>query len=180
MYFLAYRLVEFIDWFFPIFGLRPHFWNWSLPVKRRRTPYREPLRPSQSSTLVSKWVLFSYVYTEIEFLTMNQYGTTSFGLSARKSNVVPGRASALVNHRIHPAQTLDQVIEHDQSSMKDPRVRISVQSSYPPMKVSPYGPSIPQYSLIARSVKQVFPDCIIAPGWFTLLFIYNWKNVEKM
>lgn len=84
---------------------------------------------------------------------------------ASQSNVVPGRSSALVNHRIHPSQTLEQVMAHDQKVMADPRVTITVQEPfYPPMKVSPYGPHVPQYALIARSVKQVFPSTIIAPG----------------
>lgn len=81
-----------------------------------------------------------------------------------QSNVVPGRASALVNHRIHPGQTVEQVIAHDRSVMNDPRVKIDVQSFYPPMKVSPYGPDVAQYAVIARSIKQVFPESIIAPG----------------
>lgn len=30
-----------------------------------------------------------------------------------KHNVLPGRAYAIVNHRVHPGDTLDDVLEHD-------------------------------------------------------------------
>jgi len=72
----------------------------------------------------------------------------------------------LINHRIHPGQTLEQVIHHDSSVMDEPSVNITVQSYYAQMKISPYGPAVPQYVLIAKSIKEIYPDSIVAPGTY--------------
>lgn len=101
-----------------------------------------------------------------------------------QSNVIPQSASALVNHRIHPGQTLQEVIRHDFSVMEESSVNISVQSFYPPMKISPYGPLVPQYVLIAKSIKQIYPDSIVAPGTYyccslhlnQLIALWSWIN----
>ena len=37
-----------------------------------------------------------------------------------KSNVLPSEASAVVNHRIHPADTIDSVIAQDVSEISNP------------------------------------------------------------
>ena len=81
-----------------------------------------------------------------------------------QSNVIPGSASATVNHRIHPADSLDQVMEHNRRVINDPRVQIKVAEYYPPTPISPYGPDIPAFNLIASSVKQIYPTSVVAPG----------------
>lgn len=86
-----------------------------------------------------------------------------FGLFS-KSNVIPGSASATVNHRIHPAESLDQVIEYNRQVINDPRVHIKVLEYYPPVPISPYGQDVLPFNLIASSIKQIYPTSLIAPG----------------
>ncbi|KZS05783.1 putative Carboxypeptidase PM20D1 [Daphnia magna] len=81
-----------------------------------------------------------------------------------KHNVIPGSSSATVNHRIHPADSLDQVIEHNRRVINDPRVRIKVIDYYPPTPISPYGLDVSAFNLIASSVKQIYPSSVIAPA----------------
>ena len=46
--------------------------------------------------------------------------------SGVKSNVLPAEAYALVNHRIHPKDTVASVMAHDKRVIDDPRVRLEV------------------------------------------------------
>lgn len=72
---------------------------------------------------------------------------------------------ATVNHRIHPADTLEQVVDYNRRVINDPRVHIKVVDYYPPTPISPYGADVQQFNLIASSVKQIYPSSIVAPGY---------------
>lgn len=89
-----------------------------------------------------------------------------------KENVIPGSATAIINHRIHPADTLEKVIEHSRRIINDPRVQIKVVNYQPPTPISPYGPDVGPFVLIARSIKQIYPTSIIAPGTAMILLYY--------
>ena len=39
--------------------------------------------------------------------------------------MVPGVAWALVNHRVHPSQSLQEVVEHDILAINDPSINVS-------------------------------------------------------
>ncbi len=56
------------------------------------------------------------------------------------------------------------VLEHNRRVIGDPRVSIKVVTYLPPTPVSPFGPEVASFSLIARSVKQIFPTSVVAPG----------------
>ena len=43
-----------------------------------------------------------------------------------KANVVPGKAKAVVNHRVHPFDNLETVLAHDRDIIDDERVKITV------------------------------------------------------
>ena len=90
-----------------------------------------------------------------------------------KENVIPGSASAIVNHRIHPADSLEKVLEHNRRVINDPRVDIEVLAYHPPTPVSPYGPGVTPFVLIARSIKQIYPTSIIVPGSLKLLIKFQ-------
>lgn len=38
-----------------------------------------------------------------------------------KTNVVPGEASAIINHRVHPADDIDSVVQHLKKVINDDR-----------------------------------------------------------
>lgn len=81
-----------------------------------------------------------------------------------KENVIPSSASAIVNHRVHPGQSLDEVLEHDKAVIDDPQVKITVlnQTEGPP--ISPYGPKAAGFRLIAANVAKIFPNAISIPS----------------
>ena len=54
-----------------------------------------------------------------------------------KDNVVPGEASAIVNHRIHPSETIEDILDHDRRVIDDERVEITQLGYFPPAPVSP-------------------------------------------
>merc|ERR1719228_1568169 len=56
-----------------------------------------------------------------------------------KVNVIPGKATAIVNHRVHPVDTLESVLQHDQDVIDDWRVNVRVLEYESPPAVSPYG-----------------------------------------
>ena len=81
-----------------------------------------------------------------------------------KDNVVPGEASAIVNHRIHPSETIEDILRHDREVIDDERVTISQLGYFPPAPVSPYSSDVTPFQIIANSALQVFPQGKIAPG----------------
>lgn len=83
-----------------------------------------------------------------------------------KMNILPPSAWAVINHRIHPGQSISEVIDYDQKLIADPRVKIQKREEWDiePAPISPYGDDVFGYQVIARSLKQVFPETIIAPG----------------
>ena len=79
---------------------------------------------------------------------------------------------ATVNHRIHPTETVEDVLEHDRSCLcsvkmifdpsrdviDDSRVEISKsENSFNPPPISPYGNEIMAFQVIANAALQVAP-----------------------
>ncbi len=62
-------------------------------------------------------------------------------------------------------------MEHNRRVINDPRVFIKVAEYYPPTPISPYGPDIPAFNLIASSVKEIYPTSVVAPGFSQILHI---------
>jgi len=81
-----------------------------------------------------------------------------------KENVLPGLAEATVNHRIHPSETVEDILAHDREVIDDDRVAIaSSGKSFDPPPISPYSNDIIPFQIIANSALQVFSGHI-APG----------------
>jgi len=81
-----------------------------------------------------------------------------------KENVMPSRAEATVNHRIHPTSNLEEVLEHDRWAIGDDRVKIYARRYVPPPAISPYSDDSIPFQILANSALQVFPTGHIAPG----------------
>jgi len=82
-----------------------------------------------------------------------------------KSNVIPNEASALVNHRIHPADSVQDVIDNDNKIIDDSRVKVNLLSgSFPASKVSPYDSESMSFQIIVNSANEIFPNAHITPG----------------
>ncbi|MEJ8848410.1 M20 family peptidase [Variovorax rhizosphaerae] len=86
--------------------------------------------------------------------------------AGNKDNVLPGRAEAAVNFRVLPGDTLASVEEHLRKQLDNDAIKIK---AYPgnsePSPVSPTDSA--GYRTIEQTVRQSFPDAIVAPGLMT-------------
>jgi len=80
-----------------------------------------------------------------------------------KDNVLPGRAAAVVNFRIHPRDTPDSVIEHVRNVIDDERITITPtdKGGRTPTRVSNIGSD--SYNRLAKTIRQLFPDTVVTP-----------------
>jgi carboxypeptidase PM20D1 len=80
-----------------------------------------------------------------------------------KENVLPGQAEAVVNFRILPGDTVASVQAFVKKTIADERIDVKVAGpSFNPSRLS--SSQSGAFKLIERSVREVFPDSIVAPG----------------
>lgn len=81
-----------------------------------------------------------------------------------KENVLPTRAVATINFRIHPRDTVDSIVEHVRSAVDDPEIEIVVNRDF----ASPASPvsdsSGPGYRDIEASIREAFGPIATVPG----------------
>ncbi|XP_037680815.1 N-fatty-acyl-amino acid synthase/hydrolase PM20D1 isoform X2 [Choloepus didactylus] len=82
-----------------------------------------------------------------------------------KVNVIPPKAQATINFRIHPAQTVQEVLELVKDIVADDRVQYHVLSAFDPLPVSPSDDQAFGYQLLSQTIRSVFPEInIVVPG----------------
>ncbi|GFO28852.1 N-fatty-acyl-amino acid synthase/hydrolase pm20d1.1 [Plakobranchus ocellatus] len=101
-----------------------------------------------------------------------------------KLNVIPPLAEAVVNHRIHPSQTCQEVIDYDRSVINDDRVKIEVLTAMEPHPTSNYGDLDFGYQVLKTSVKQLWPKATVVPAILvgntdTIFYLNFTKNVYR-
>ena len=77
--------------------------------------------------------------------------------------ILPTKASAVVNLRILPAETIAGATEHVRQTIDDPRVKIAAL----PIGVEPSAVSdieAPSFQLIHRTIRQAIPEALVAPA----------------
>jgi carboxypeptidase PM20D1 len=79
-----------------------------------------------------------------------------------KDNVLPSEAKATVNFRILPGSTIQDVVDHVTEVVADPAISIAVKQGNEPSQVS--DPSSESYGQIHKTISEVLPDVIVAPG----------------
>jgi carboxypeptidase PM20D1 len=80
-----------------------------------------------------------------------------------KDNVLPGNAEASVNFRLIPGDTQASVSEHVRSTIRNERISIKPfpgNTDPPPVT----GTASPSFQMFNRTIREVFPDVIVAPG----------------
>ena len=83
--------------------------------------------------------------------------------AGNKENVLPGRAEATVNFRLLPGDTQASVMDHVKQTVANERVDVKVlPGATEPSKVAPTDSA--SYRLIERTVRELFPGTIVAPG----------------
>ena len=83
--------------------------------------------------------------------------------AGNKENVLPGRAEAVVNFRILPGDTSESVLAYVRRVIADDRIDVApLAPGSEPSRVSSV--DAPAYRVIERSIREVFPDSMVAPG----------------
>lgn len=80
-----------------------------------------------------------------------------------KDNVLPNKATAIVNFRILPGETVESVIDYVTKTVADERVKIAPygENRWNPSPVSDVNAA--QFQLVEKTVRQTFPETIVAP-----------------
>lgn len=84
--------------------------------------------------------------------------------SGVKENVLPPTAEARVNFRTHPADTRDDVLQHVRRVVDDPLVELDVGKTLRSGRALVSSPHSESYKLLAATIRQVFPDALVAPS----------------
>jgi carboxypeptidase PM20D1 len=78
-------------------------------------------------------------------------------------NVLPGRASATVNFRLLPGDSSDSVVAHVAEVVQSPTIRITKSPGFSEAsRVA--ATDAPGFRLINRTLRQLHPDVVVAPG----------------
>ncbi|KAG8518089.1 N-fatty-acyl-amino acid synthase/hydrolase PM20D1 [Galemys pyrenaicus] len=82
-----------------------------------------------------------------------------------KANVIPPMAQATINFRIHPAQTVQEVLELVKKILADDRVQMHVTGAFDPLPISPSDEQAFGYQLLRHTIQSIFPEVnIVGPG----------------
>ncbi|HUP62483.1 MAG TPA: M20 family peptidase [Thermoanaerobaculia bacterium] len=78
-----------------------------------------------------------------------------------KENVIPSHARAVINFRILPGDTVDEVVAHVRETAGS---RVAARLLSGARDSSPVSdPRTPQFRTLQRTIEQVFPDAVVAP-----------------
>jgi carboxypeptidase PM20D1 len=79
-----------------------------------------------------------------------------------KDNVLPSRATAVLNHRVLPGDRVDDVVARVRAAVADPQVELRVIEG---REASPSAdPASEGYATLASTIREVFPDTVVAPA----------------
>ena len=82
-----------------------------------------------------------------------------------KENVIPSKASAIVNFRILPGQSSADIKKHVIETVNDPAITLDFMSNNTPNEPSTLSDTDnPAFLTIGKTAQQIFPGAIFAPG----------------
>jgi carboxypeptidase PM20D1 len=82
---------------------------------------------------------------------------------SEKENVLPQEASAVINYRILPGDSVEGVLSHVRAVIANPRIKIqALPLGSEPSAIAPT--DTPAYRALAKSIREVFADTIVVPG----------------
>jgi carboxypeptidase PM20D1 len=119
--------------------------------------------------LANRWLfgpILSRYFEEVPALDAMQRTTTAVTIfeGGVKENVLPQRARAVVNYRIHPRDTINTVSKHVRDTLADDRIKVAVGVRDPPRNpslVSPVGTDA--WRTLASAIRASFPEAAVIP-----------------
>ncbi|MBA2662634.1 MAG: M20 family peptidase [Bradymonadaceae bacterium] len=84
--------------------------------------------------------------------------------ASQKENVLPQRSTAILNFRVHPRDSIEDVLEYARQTIDDPRVDVEAVGRFrsaasPLASLDGFG-----YQALQRAIREVFPGVPVAPG----------------
>lgn len=79
-----------------------------------------------------------------------------------KDNVLPSRATAVLNHRVLPGDRVEEVVARVRAAVADPAVEVRVLEAREASASA--DPASASYAVLARTIGEVFPGTVVAPG----------------
>ena len=79
-----------------------------------------------------------------------------------KENVLPTKAVAMINHRILPGETTEDVVAHVTKAINNDRVVISYDRATEPSAITDSDTEV--FRTLAKTIVEVMPGTIVAPG----------------
>ena len=122
----------------------------------------------QRVALSNLWLFGPVVQAQLEKgASTNAMLRTTTALTVVKAgnaeNVIPGLAEAVVNFRLLPGDTIASVTDHVKQKAGSDRFELmALPGAAEPSPVSPTQSA--SYQLINRTMRQLFPDVLVAPG----------------
>jgi carboxypeptidase PM20D1 len=119
--------------------------------------------------LANRWLfggLLNWSFEQLPALAAMTRTTTAVTMTEAgvKENVLPVRASAVANFRIHPRDRIVDVVDHVRETIADPRVRLEVVTRSPPREASPVSPvGADSFVALQRTIRSVFPKTVVVP-----------------
>ncbi|MFU8859943.1 MAG: M20 family peptidase [Cyclonatronaceae bacterium] len=90
-------------------------------------------------------------------------GAATIFESGMKENVLPTQARAVINFRLHPSDSIADVIDHVRKTINDPRIRITKMHGHiEPSRLSDV--SSESYKTLRRTIREVFPEVTVSPA----------------
>jgi carboxypeptidase PM20D1 len=80
-----------------------------------------------------------------------------------KANVLPSKATAIVNFRVLPGDKVNDVLEHVRHTVADSRINIKLHGDNPREPSNISSDETESFRLLQQTISEVFPQIIVAP-----------------
>ena len=116
----------------------------------------------------NRWLFSPLIKSELEKTnSMNASIRTTIAPTifnaGTKENVLPQKATAMVNFRLFPGDSVEYVIDHVKKAIDDPRVMVTPSSHHPQEASAVSDINQKGYQMVQQTIREVFPQSIVAP-----------------
>lgn len=123
----------------------------------------------QKMLFANHWLFERFIISRLEKITsMNALIRTTMAPTVIqggvKENVLPSQAHVLVNFRIRPGNTPDDVVAHAKKVISNPAVDVSVHGRTGSMPSPVASVDAIGFKTIQKTISEVFENTIVAPG----------------
>jgi carboxypeptidase PM20D1 len=85
-------------------------------------------------------------------------------MGSDRENVLPKRATAVINFRLMPGDSSESVIKRVKTVINDPRVSVKIYGGGATEASPVSSTKSASYQAFAKTIRQVFPDALVAPA----------------